>query len=89
MMKLLELLFDSVIGKAVAIGVGFIALLGWWSWEQSGQRAIGAQTERVATERAANANVEKADGVRADADAVARGQRVRPVHPDPYAAARR
>ena len=31
MMKLLELLFDSVIGKAVAIGVGFIALLGWWS----------------------------------------------------------
>lgn len=89
MMKLFELLFDSVIGKAVAIGVGFIALLGWWGWEQSSQRAIGAQNERVETERAAHAQVEKADGVRADADAVARGQRVRPVHPDPYAAARR
>lgn len=54
-MKYSELLFDSVIGKAVAIGLGFMALLGWWSWSQSGQRAIGAQNKRVETEGDAHA----------------------------------
>lgn len=87
MIKLLEFVFDGVLGRVAAIGIAIAALLGWWSWERAGQREIGATAERNRTERAAHAQVEQAESVRADAERSARGERVRAVQRDPYARA--
>jgi len=84
MTKLLEFFFDGVLGRVVAVGIGFGVLFGWWQLDRYGQRQAGAAAERQRTERAANAQVEQADRVRADAEATARGERVRNVQRDPY-----
>ncbi|MFA7504269.1 MAG: hypothetical protein WCZ28_06185 [Burkholderiaceae bacterium] len=89
MTKLLAFFFDGVLGRVVAVGIAFAALLGWWQLDRYGQRQAGAAAERQRTERAAHAQVEQAQSVRADAERSARGERVRAVRRDPYHAAGR
>lgn len=84
MIKLLEVLFDGVLGRLVAAGVALGVLVGWWQLDRYSQRQAGAAAEKLRTERAAHAEVETADSVRADAEARARGERVRDARRDPY-----
>jgi hypothetical protein len=84
MIKLLEFFFDRVLGRLVGAGIGLAVLVGWWQLDRHQQRQIGAAAERQKQERVAHAEVEQAESVRADADAAARGQRVRNVQRDPY-----
>lgn len=75
MPALLELFFNSGLGRLAAGAAGLVALIGLYACDQ---RNVGAQQERAKTERAANANVDKATDIRSRAQRGAGGV------PDPY-----
>lgn len=71
---------ESGLGKAVVGAVIIAALFGIWQLDRANQRHVGAINERIATEKANDAAVKRADQI----GARSRDPSVRGVR-DPYA----